>query len=280
MTSLPLPRTRSWLFTPATRPDRFAKAQASGADVVILDLEDAVAPADKAHARTTALAHLAAAAATPVPWALRINALATPAGIADLAALLAAAAAPAFLVLPKVEAAATLAMVDSVLIAAGKPTRLVALIESAPGLAAVEAMARATPRLAALMFGAADMAADLGAACRWAPLAHARGRIVTAAALGGVTAIDAPYFAVADAAGLAAEVAAAAELGYTAKAAIHPGQLAVINAAFTPGAEAIAEARAIVAAAAKGIGIYGGRMIDEAMARQARRVLVAAGVDA
>src|SRR3984957_13424566 len=93
--------TRSWLFTPATRPDRFAKASAAGADIAILDLEDAVAPGDKAQARTIALGYLADDTADGARHALRINGLDTRAGIADLDALLGSMAEPDFLVLPK-----------------------------------------------------------------------------------------------------------------------------------------------------------------------------------
>src|SRR5271169_6136139 len=164
-------RTRSWLFTPATRPERFAKASAAGADVAILDLEDAVAPADKTQARAIALNYLADDPAEGALHALRINGLDTPAGISDLDALLGSGAAPDYLVLPKTETAGHLRILDRLLTASGKATRLIGLIESARGLAAVEAIATATPRLAGLMLGAADMAADLGATLAWEPLA-------------------------------------------------------------------------------------------------------------
>jgi len=178
MTSQATIRARSWLFTPATRPERFAKAAATGADVAILDLEDAVAPKDKAQARTTALGYLADNRADGALHALRINGLDTRAGISDLDALLGSRAAPDFLVLPKTDTAGHLQILDRLLTAAGKDTRLIGLIESARGLAAVEAIATATPRLVGLMLGAADMAADLGAAAAWEPLAFARGRLI------------------------------------------------------------------------------------------------------
>src|SRR5277367_5134717 len=237
-------RTRSWLFTPATRPERFAKASQIGADVSILDLEDAVAPGDKARARATALDYLTKNPSDGALHALRINGLDTPAGISDLDALLGSGAAPDYLVLPKTETAGHLRILDRLLTAAGKDTRLIGLIESAHGLAAVEAIAAATPRLAGLMLGAADMAADLGSATAWAPLAFARGRLIAACALAGVIPIDAPFFDLRDEVGLKHEVAAAVALGFAAKAAIHPAQVAAINAALTPSAEAVDKARA------------------------------------
>jgi (S)-citramalyl-CoA lyase len=280
MTNQPSIRARSWLFTPATRADRFANAAAAGADVAILDLEDAVAPKDKAEARTTALDYLAGAPADGARHALRINGLDTRAGISDLDALLGSKAAPDFLVLPKTETSGHLQILDRLLAAAGKSTRLIGLIESAHGLAAVEAIATATPRLVGLMLGAADMAADLGSATAWEPLAFARGQLIAACALAGVTPIDAPFFDLHDEAGLKQEVAAAVALGFSAKAAIHPAQIAAINAALTPSAEAVEKARAILAENAKGVGTVDGQMIDEAIARKARRTLAASGLEA
>src|SRR5271168_4868811 len=131
-----LTRVRSWLFTPATRPDRFDKAAASGADVSIIDLEDSVAPGDKAEARRTALAHLSRPDAGSFGRALRMNGLDRRFGVADLHALLESNACPDYLVLPKAESAAHLQILDRLLAEAGKATRLVALIESAKGLAA------------------------------------------------------------------------------------------------------------------------------------------------
>jgi (S)-citramalyl-CoA lyase len=271
-------RARSWLFTPATRPERFDKAAAAGADVAILDLEDAVAARDKGPARTIAMDYLADRPAKGTRHALRINGLDTPAGISDLDALLGSRAGPDFLVLPKTETAGHLQILDRLLTTAGKDTRLIGLIESARGLAAVEAIASATPRLVGLMLGAADMAADLGAAVGWGPLAFARSRLIAACAQAGVTPIDAPFFDIRAEAGLEQEVAAAEALGFAAKAAIHPAQVGAINAALTPSAEAVQQARAILAENAKGVGTIDGQMIDEAVARKARRTLAAASL--
>ena len=271
---------RSWLFTPATHPERFAKAAAVGADVSILDLEDSVAPSDKDRSRDTALDFLKARKPGAVQYALRVNGLDTHAGLRDLNAMLETDATPDYLVLPKTESAGHLQILDRLLASASKATRIVGIVESARGLAGIEAIASATPRLAGLMLGAADMAADLGAATAWEPLAFARSRLVAVCALAGVTAIDAPHFDVHDTDGLQQEVARAVAFGFGAKAAIHPGQVAAINAALTPSQEAVERARAILTENAKGVGTVGGQMIDEAVARKARRTLAAAGVSA
>jgi (S)-citramalyl-CoA lyase len=279
MTDLTSTPTRSWLFTPATRPDRFEKASAIGADVAILDLEDAVAPNDKDSARATALGYLRSGKADGMRLALRINGLDTRAGIADLNALLQTGAAPDYLVLPKTETAGHLQILDRLLTASGRGTKLVGIVESARGLAALDDIASATPRLVGLMLGAADMSADLGAATAWEPLAFVRGRLIAACALAGATAVDAPYFDVHDAGGLSQEIARAVAFGFQAKAAIHPGQVGAINAALTPTKQAVEKARAILAENAKGVGVVDGQMIDEAVARKARRVLAAAGLN-
>ena len=269
---------RSWLFTPATMPERFERAAAAGADVLILDLEDAVAPDRKDEARRIAVEFLAHA---PL-WdrtarALRINAPCTPHGLDDLLALLRSDARPDAVIIPKVDSPEIVRLIDTLLADGGRPAPLVPLIESARGVAAAQEIALASPRIAALFFGAADLAADLGAEVAWEPLLSARSHVVNAAAVARVGVIDSPFFDLRDAEGLRDEVQRVVRLGFTAKAAIHPNQVAPINAALTPSPEAVAEARAILAENAKGVGVVNGRMIDEAMARKARRTLAAAG---
>src|SRR6202453_196858 len=273
-------RTRSWLFTPATRPGRFAKASQAGADVAILDLEDALGPGGKVRARNTALDYLAGNPSDGTLHALRINGLDTRAGISDLDALLGSQAAPDFLVLPKTEPAGHIEILDRLLTAAGKATRLSGLIESARGLAAVEAIATATPRLAGLMLGAADMAAHPGATGALEPFALLRRPLLAARALAGAVSVDSPYFDLHDEPGLKREVNGAVTFGFSAKAAIHPAQIGAINAALTPSAEAVERARAILAENTKGVGTVDGQMIDEAVARKARRTLASAGLEA
>ncbi len=266
--------TRSWLFTPGTRPERFAKAGEVRADVLIVDLEDAVSPGDKPHARQIAIEYLSTSAEGP-RRALRINGLDTPAGIADLDALLASKADPDFIVLPKTETAGHLLILDRLLAASRKTARLVGLIESARGLSRLEEIAAATPRLHGLMLGAADMAADLGAATRWEPLAMVRSRLVAACALAGVAPVDSPFFDVHDADGLKTDVDGAIAFGFVAKAAIHPAQVGPINVALTPTDKEVEHARRILSANEGGVGLVDGEMVDEAVARKARRILAA-----
>jgi (S)-citramalyl-CoA lyase len=131
---------------------------------------------------------------------------------------------------------------------------------------------------AALIFGAADMAADLGAETAWEPLLWVRSRIVEAAAWAAIAAFDSPYFDINDPAALKQETKASASLGFHGKCAIHPAQIATINEVLTPNEEQIAEARQVLVVNRQGVGSVAGQMVDEAVARKARRVLERVGI--
>lgn len=265
---------RSWLFTPGDRPDRFGKAITSGADAVILDLEDAVAPERRPEARTRVLEFLATADRGRTRIAVRINALASVAGLRDLAALAGLAKGGADIVVaPKIEYPADLAVISHVLDDAGSPAQLVALIETPRGMARAHEIADATPRLIGLLYGAADYAATLGLTAEQIDSGWPRAQVANAAAIAGLIAIDTPQFAIGDPTALAADCAAAARAGLQAKAAIHPTQIAAINAAFTPSDRSLAQARQLLEAGHEGAVQIDGRMADAAMLRWARRVV-------
>lgn len=263
---------RSWLFTAGNKPDSFGGAAKAGADGVIYDLEDAVALAEKDHARAAVLAHLK----TPedgVLRAVRINALSTPAGLRDMDALLGAPALPAVLVIPKVESAGVLDILRALVATADASTQLIPLVESARGVRDLAQILADTHGLAAIMVGAADLAADLGADTGWEALQGARSAIVVAAAAAGVPVVDSPYFDIKNPAGLQAEIIKARDLGCTAKAAIHPSQVAPINAAFTATSEQVDWAHEVLKTASAGVGTVDGQMVDAAVARRAHRIL-------
>lgn len=260
---------RSWLFVPGTRPDRFGKALASGAGAVILDLEDAVSEADKASARAAVLEVLGGYPAG-VALAVRINALDRSVGLSDLAALAEAGARPDFVVLPKVEHAETVRLAAAVLGEAGPAPGIIALIETAAGVAQVDHISAARG-LSGLMFGAADYSADLGVIAGAHPHLHARAALANAAAAAGVLAVDSPAFDLDDLQALEVEGRAARGLGFLAKAAIHPRHVPAIEALFAWSEADVVRARRILEAL-NGVGTLDGRMIDAAMARWARRV--------
>jgi (S)-citramalyl-CoA lyase len=249
----------SLLFVPGSRPDRFAKARAGGAGLTVIDLEDAVAAADKHSARAAALAEVAK---EQQGWAIRINAVRTAAGVRDLAALLDAETLPATLLVPMVEEAGDLAVIVGAL--GESCPSLIALIETPKGLRHALAIA-GHHKVAAVMFGGGDFSGELGVELAWEPLLAARQQLVLACAEARKPAIDVPFVKLEDEAGLAGEAARARAIGFAAKAAIHPTQLAAIHAAFLPSAAEVDEAREALAAYEAGGGRairFRGRMLE------------------
>lgn len=263
---------RSWLFTPGSRPDRFTKAAATAAEALILDLEDAVAEDRKLEARGHVIAFLETRPQISQQVIVRINPLGRAVGLEDLAALAQLKSGPDLVLVPKAEEPAELALAARVLEDAGSAARLAALVESARGVARAAEVAAATPRLAALMFGAADYAADMGQQVGAFQPEFARASLVNAAAAGGIAAIDSPFFAIDKPDELAAECRRSRGLGFYGKAAIHPAQLEAINEVFAPSQAERDLARRILEAAPDGVGVLDGKMIDVAMVRWARRI--------
>lgn len=271
---------RSFLFVPGTGTAMFPKAIAAAPDIVCVDLEDAVAPPDKAAARAATLALFGELPATgEVELLVRVNALREREGLADLGAILDSAAPPPGLMLPKVRSPEEVAIVDDLLTQAGLPTRLQVIVETNAALEAAHEIARASPRIDALLFGAIDMSAELRVEPSWEALLYARQRLVHAAAGAGVDLIDVPFLDLNDDAGLERAARAAAAIGMTGKGAIHPRQLATITACFTPDAATVARARRIVAAfdaADSGLVVLDGKLIEKPVLRSAWRILAIA----
>jgi citrate lyase beta subunit len=275
MTPGELAACRSALFVPGDRPDRYAKAAASGADAIVVDLEDAVAPAQKDAARASALRYLAEPVGRPGCYRiLRLNALAGGDGLRDLLALAESEARPDGVMLAKCADPYEVGLAAGLLGARCDDPAIVPLVETARGLAVVEALAQAHSRVAGLMFGGIDLAGELGAEAGWEPLLYARSRVVAAAALRAIALLDAPFVDLHDLGALSREAGAARALGFTGKTAIHPRHIGAIHAAFAPSAAAVAAARATLAGVgAGGATVVDGRMADAAMLRAARRTL-------
>ena len=266
------PVPRSMLFTPATKASHFDKAAEVGAAAVILDLEDSVATAAKDQARRAALNYLGSDRASGVQTALRINAPATLAGWQDLTALLQSSCDPDFVVIPKAESAAVAGLVKSLLAQARKAARVVVIYESARAVTHIGALL--DPRVVdAVMLGTDDLSADLGADGQAEVTAYARNVLLTHAAAVAIPVIDSPFFDISDDAGLEHATRRAVAEGFAGKAAIHPRQIPVINAAFRPDEREIDWARKVIEANRAGVGTVAGVMVDEAVARHARRIL-------
>jgi citrate lyase subunit beta / citryl-CoA lyase len=286
-------RRRAILVVPAAPAAKLEKGRSLEADEVVVDLEDAVVPTAKDDARAV-VADALARDFEARSVAVRVNAIGTPWCHLDLAAVAGCAREQVTVVLPKVEGAGDLAFADRLLAgaeaAAGRttPVRLLALIETAAGLQAVGEIAAASERLDGLILGYADLAASLGRPAGGAPedWRFAQDALLVAARVAGIQAIDGPHLAIRDDEPFRAAVAHARALGYDGKWAIHPAQLEALRAAFTPTEAEVADARETLAAldraAAEGAGAVaaGNRMLDEALAVSARRVLARAGVAA
>ncbi|MCU0983436.1 MAG: CoA ester lyase [Acetobacteraceae bacterium] len=252
-----LPPIRSLLFAPANEPRKVAKLSATGADAVVLDLEDAVAREHKIAARAMAREALATIAG-PVRC-IRVNAWDTGLTPGDVAAIV----CPELdvIVLPKVEAPRDLHRLDAAIASALRETdhpgpRVLALIETCAGILAAAEIARASPRLAGLIFGAGDLGKDLGLPTlrgdMSGALAWGRAKLVYDARAAGLPGpIDGPCLAVRDQAVMEAEARAAVALGHRGKVCIHPDQVAVANRVFSPAPEEVAFARRVIAAFAE-----------------------------
>ena len=271
---------RSMLFVSGEKAERFPKAVATGADVVCIDLEDAVLPAAKPGARTEVIGWLRAQPRPPraTALALRINGVRTRDGLRDVLELTAAPCALDWLLLPKIEAPAEIECVRAWLGAAD--VGIVALLETPRGIERAADIAAAlaaagTAGRGALMLGGADLSAELGVPLSTAGLAYARGRLVNAARSAGLQAWDVPCLAIDDPDVLRAETRAVMALGFTCKTAIHPRQVSVIHEVFAPDPDELRWAQELLAVepGAGGAWIFRGRLVDAPVMKRARRVV-------
>ena len=296
---------RCQLFGPGSRPAIFEKMATSAADVINLDLEDSVAPDDKATARRNVIEAIG-----DVDWgskhlSVRINGLDTPYWYRDVVELLENASDRLDqIMIPKVGCAEDIYAVDALVTAVErargrqKPIAFEIIIESAAGLAHVESIAAASKRLQAMSLGAADFAASMGMATTgiggtqenyymlrdgakyWADPWHwVQTAIVAACRTHGVLPVDGPFGDFSDDEGFRAQALRSATLGMVGKWAIHPKQVALANEVFTPSEDAVTEAREILAAMEKakaegtGATVYKGRLVDIASIRQAEVIV-------
>ncbi|MBK5265150.1 MAG: CoA ester lyase [Alphaproteobacteria bacterium] len=278
-------KLRSLLFVPGDRPERFDKAAASGADAVILDLEDSVAPANKGKARD-AVARWVGENEGQITRIIRVNPLDSGLLNADLDAILDAGADA--LMLPKAEGAASVRALCDMMQGLAIPILPIAS-ETPAAVFQLGSYAEVSDRLCGLTWGAEDLPAAIGAAAsresdgRYTPPYEVvRALTLFGAHAAGVLAIETVFPAINDTDGLAAYAARGRRDGYVGMMAIHPVQVPTINAAFTPDEMEIAHARAVVAAfeANPGAGVLqlDGKMIDRPHLKQAERILALAGV--
>jgi (S)-citramalyl-CoA lyase len=276
----PVQPRRSLLFVPALRPDRYAKALAAGADIVCVDMEDAVALDRKDEGRKLALPLFATSTHPQVEKMARINALSTLHGLKDLQAILESLAPPPALMVPKVKSAEEIKLLETLLSTSlTRHIRFCVIIETNQGLERAHEIARASDRIDSLILGAVDMSADLRCEKAWEPLLYTRSRLVHAAAGAGIDLLDVPYLNLADPGGLREEAMGCARLGFTGKASIHPDQIPIIHEAFTPTQPQIEKARKVVAAFEQdktGLVVIDGELIELPVVRSMKRILAIA----
>ena len=277
----PISLARSFLFAPANRPERFAKALASGAGAVIIDLEDAVAPDAKPAAREQlAQAWSSFTAPERARLLVRVNAAGTPWHFDDLQ-LVANLAAEGLggVVLPKAE---TAAMLDTLAAHTGATCSLLPMVETAAGLAAVDVLA-AYPRVCRLVFGNLDFQADVGMACGVdeAELAPVRLALVLASRRAGrVAPVDGVTASTSDTAQISLDSQRSRRFGFGARLCIHPAQVPVVNQTLAPSDDELDWARRVLAQrerSTSGVFTLDGRMVDAPVLRLAERTLALAG---
>jgi citrate lyase subunit beta/citryl-CoA lyase len=272
---------RSALFMPGSNLRALEKSRTLPADMLIFDLEDAVAPDRKAAAREAVAAAVAAGGYGSRELLVRVNGLDTPWGRDDLAAV---AAMPVHgAVLPKVEAAETVRQAEQ-LTAAAPELAIWSMIETPLGVLDARAIAAASPRHAGLLMGTSDLAKDLHAhhVPGRLPLLTSLSLCILAARAHGLAILDGVHLDLSDDAGFEAVCRQGAELGFDGKTLIHPKTLAVANAVFAPSAEAVAWSRRITAAfaeaeaAGKGVVLVDGQLIENLHVENARRLVALA----
>lgn len=275
---------RSVLYLPGSNARALDKARALPADGLILDLEDAVAPAAKEEARARVVAALAAGGFGRREVVVRVNGGATPWGPADLDAV--ARSGADAVCLPKVEHPDDVHAAERALVAAGAPEHLAlwCMIETPLGVLAVAEIAAASPRLAALVAGTSDLVKDLGA--RHTPgraeVLPSLGLLLLAARAHGLAALDGVHLDLADEEGLEAACRQGRDLGFDGKTIIHPKQLDAANRAFAPAPAEVDAARRVIAAhaeaeaAGKGVVVVDGRLVEALHVEAARRTVALA----
>jgi len=268
---------RCLLYVPGAQPQRFAKAVASDADQVCIDLEDAVAPAEKDNARRAAFDFLLSAPAARSEIGLRVNAVTSEQGRTDLSEYARARVPAAFVMLPKVESAADIELAQRLL--GDHVVPLIAQLESPRAVFEARAIAGASPHLQALMFGGFDYAVAARARPGRDSWLWPRAQIAAAAAEAGLGALDVPNVEINDPAAVGTEAAYVCALGFTGKTAIHPAQVATIQSAFLPTQREVDYARRVLDASRRSGGAavaVDGKMVDRPVELAAQRTVALA----
>ena len=270
-------KRRSFIFCPGNKPDMIPKALSSGADMVCIDLEDAIIPEHKDISRSSTIrAFEDISVPNGVETLIRINDVNTIDGKADIKAILQSNNTASGLMLPKIQNVNEIIDLEKQIKLANKNLNLHIIIETNKGLENAWNIAQSSALIKSLLFGGVDMSADLGCNGDWMSLLYARSRVVHAAAGAGIDSIDVPFLDLEDMEGMMQEAQKSKNLGFSGKGSIHPKQIASLNKVFTPSESEIEYANKVIKAfneAADGLVVVDGKLIEKPVLRTALKTI-------
>ena len=270
-------KRRSFIFCPGNKPDMIPKAMNSGADMVCIDLEDAIIPEHKDISRSSTIrAFEDISVPNGVETLIRINDVNTIDGKADIKAILQSNNTASGLMLPKIQNVNEIIDLEKKIKLANKNLNLHIIIETNKALENAWLIAQSSPLIKSLLFGGVDMSADLGCNGDWMSLLYARSRVVHAAAGAGIDSIDVPFLDLEDMEGMMQEAQKSKNLGFSGKGSIHPKQIASLNKVFTPTESEIEYANKVIKAfneAADGLVVVDGKLIEKPVLRTALKTI-------
>ncbi|MBT7077681.1 MAG: CoA ester lyase [Pelagibacterales bacterium] len=270
-------KRRSFIFCPGNKPDMIPKALSSGADMVCIDLEDAIIPEHKSISRdSTVKAFENLLSPKDVETLIRINDVNSKDGIEDINAILNSKNTATGLMLPKIQSVEEVQNLEKQIIESKKNLNLHIIIETNMGLENSWSIAHSSPLIKSLLFGGVDMSADLGCNGDWFSLLYARSRVVHAAAGAGIDSIDVPFLDLEDMEGMNNEAQKSRNLGFSGKGSIHPKQIHQLNKIFTPSEEEIIYANKVITAfndASDGLVVVDGKLIEKPVLRTALKTI-------
>ena len=270
-------KRRSFIFCPGNKPDMIPKALNSGADIVCVDLEDAIIPVHKNIARTeTIKAFEDIFVPDGIETLIRINEVNSKEGLEDIRAILNTQNTASGLMLPKIQYIEEIIDLEKKIKESNKDINLHIIIETNRGLEKAWDIAQSSSLIKSLLFGGVDMSADLGCKGDWFSLLYARSRVVHAAAGAGIDSIDVPFLDLQDMDGMYIEAQKSKDLGFSGKGSIHPKQIDQLNKIFTPSDEEVAYANKVIQAfndASDGLVVVDGKLIEKPVLRTALKVI-------
>jgi citrate lyase beta subunit len=270
-------KRRSFIFCPGNKSDMFPKALSSGADMVCIDLEDAIIPDHKEFSReSTVKAFENISIPREVETLIRINDVNSKDGKEDIKAILDSSKTASGLMLPKIQSVEEVLDLENKIKLSNKNLNLHIIIETNKALENTWNIAHSSPLIKSLLFGGVDMSADLGCNGDWMSLLYARSRVVHAAAGAGIDSIDVPFLDLEDMQGMQDEAQKSKNLGFSGKGSIHPKQIKSLNNVFTPSEDEIEYANKVIKAfndASDGLVVVDGKLIEKPVLRTALKTI-------